>query len=55
LWTTHSDVSGIALVTGSNLDAKLLCCGGGDWAQKFAAAARQNQWKAEMVWYRMTP
>jgi serine/threonine-protein kinase len=51
----HSGWSGIILLTGRGGFSDALVTGshGGDWPARFAAAARANGWRAEMVWFKM--
>ena len=52
---THSNWSGVMLVTGTNFDANLLAppigARGPDWQQQFLSAASNGGWRADMVWF----
>jgi serine/threonine-protein kinase len=55
--TTHSGWSGVMLLTGKGpFNGELLTHSGGtlstDWVADFEKAAKERNWKAEMVWYR---
>jgi eukaryotic-like serine/threonine-protein kinase len=56
LFTTHTGWSGIMMLHGKPpFDAQLTGdskARGPDWADKFLAKAKQQGWKAEMVWYK---
>ena len=54
----HTGWSGILLLSGKGGFSDSLVAGsagsrGADWSQRFAAAARQGDWRAEMVWFKM--
>ncbi|MDE8653693.1 serine/threonine protein kinase [Novosphingobium album (ex Liu et al. 2023)] len=54
----HTGWSGLIVLTGSQpFDRKLLAGAPGsrtgDWSQQFLAAAKERNWKAEMIWFRV--
>jgi serine/threonine-protein kinase len=54
----HAGWSGILLLTGDGGFSDALVTGsagshGADWPQRFAAAAGKNNWRSEMVWFKM--
>jgi serine/threonine-protein kinase len=54
----HNGWSGLALITGEgpfavNIISPSLGARGVDWQERFATAAAQHGWKAEMVWFKV--